>query len=91
MHDTVSVVSTVALYVPGMQVAALGMKYLNSDKNDGKAVEGVLEGIKDPKEREAVAAAYQKRTGEKLDTALDESVPGAERVVIEDRETGEGD
>jgi hypothetical protein len=51
VSSTVSVASTVAMAIPGLQIAAIGMKVLGSDKADGKAVEGVLEKIKDPEKR----------------------------------------
>ena len=50
LKSAVDTGGNVMMFVPGMQIAAVGAKYLASDKGDAKSVEKTLDGITDPKE-----------------------------------------
>src|SRR5262249_14608593 len=72
-----------------MQVAALAGKYLASDKADGKAVEKVLEGIDDPKERKKVLDEYEAHSGESFDQTKDKVFSGSEKDALSALEKGD--
>src|SRR5262249_34755198 len=56
---------------------------------DEEAIHRTLEGIHDPKQREAVAAEFQRRTGTSLHARLEDEMSGADLAIAEPLETGD--
>ena len=48
---------------------------------DEEAIQRTLEGIPDPKQRAAVAAEFERRTGQSLDAMLDDEMGGSDLAI----------